>query len=169
MYRISKGSHYSTCELPSFHLWNNNTFVKAAVFYGDCLYDDSGDDGWINKLYGISQGFPHQPNYLLFGWRSRKDKGGIELLPYRHVRWQKTYWASDENPYIVKPGTRVTLMIDTTDPKYYTFKAESPEETREWKLEREFKPWFPIGYTLKPYFGGQPTAPHDMHIILESQ
>lgn len=127
------------------------------------MYDDEGDDGWINKLFGISQGFPHQANYLLFGWRSRKDLGGIEILPYRHVKWEKVYWAADPNPTVVTPGTSIELEINTKNKDSYVFRADK----RLWIIPREHHPWFPIGYTLKPYFGGTPTAPHSMNIELK--
>lgn len=170
IYKFKAGSHYSTIQFPSFLFWNNITKTKVVKFSDTCMYDDEGKSGQINKLFGFSQGFPHQANYLLIGWRSRKDLGGIELLPYMHFNYEKIYYQKAPQyfipeevatPFIINDFNKsTTITISTKDPKYYTFTAGS----KVWHVLRGNKPWFPIGYTLKPYFGGQKPAPHEMYI-----
>lgn len=170
IYKFKKDSHYSTLQFPSFLFWNNTIQSRVVKFSETCMYDDEGRSGQINKLFGFSQGFPHQANYLLIGWRSRKDLGGIELLPYMHFNYEKIYYqrapqhfieSENQDPFILDDFNRsVFITINTTDPKYYIFAVNG----KIWHVLRANKPWFPIGYTLKPYFGGQLPAPHEMWI-----
>lgn len=133
--------------------------MRARVtFHKDCeYYLNEQDQHDINKLFGYSFGHHHK-NSLRIGWRYDRDRKQIEVVSYiyidgvrqteRHLAWcefEETY-----DMYIENSEDYANMLV-------YNFTG----------ICVPFKSRLGVSYPLSLYFGGNNTAPHDMHIDLK--
>lgn len=150
-------SHYSTLRnhiwIPRFH--NRDTPLRFTVWmHNSCLYEIHGSDrDDINKLYGYSEG-DHRQNSIRIGWR------GIDNFIEYFV-----YWTIDGIDYSKSlgrfdPEELHTFDIRQTKDLYIVrFNGVDRLVPRGQNIKHG---WF--SYILRPYFGGNQTAPKNMYI-----
>jgi hypothetical protein len=154
IYTIKKGRHYA---FPlSFSLKLGTKYIKKTVIFSDsCLYDLKSTDqlDW-NKLFGIGYFPSHHRNSIRFVWRAVGDK--IEIAAYMyHNKILKIIYM-----YKVTPGLPYDFSIRINQ-KGYILSVGS----KTIAVSANNKKFF--GYYLRPYFGGNQKAPHDMDIIIK--
>lgn len=161
LYQINEGDHYASI-MPSPHMGITKLTGTVKV-KKNCKYDFSNvapckNDA--NKLIGIGYGLwpdSHHNWSIRIGWRVN-EKGKLIILFYTYVN-----------------GKIVNIKIGTS----FLFETEYPFEIINDRVNKlaiikfgEFELSCPFdkepiaGYILKPYFGGQCEAPHDMNIEL---
>jgi len=132
-------------------------------FDPSCIYDLKSVDQYdINKLFGWGQLY-HETNSARLGWVWNLEKKKMEIHAYCHVNGKReTNWICDvdcDKWYIGE----IWLENDS-----YYFRVLNDDKTDilgYTQIQYAFK--INIGYTLKPYFGGNQTAPQDMKIFLQ--
>lgn len=156
---IKKDKHYDSNLF--FKLTTKHSLRFECTFNENCLYEfinkDSGD---INKLVGFSDDFTHLKNSVRIGWRCIDNKT-IELHLFCHVDGiEKSVLITS-----VKPNETFYGMILVYDNMYFA-DIELTNKTFSKTIKRESKWNIPLRYLLKPYFGGDNKAPHNMDIDL---
>lgn len=154
-YLIKKGKHFSSGLHLGIH-FNKKIYDRKVSFNKECWWDKprNNDDYDINKLCGFSYGF-HQNNSLRIGWvPDFKNKNEIILF---------AYWYNDSSKHFkfitsVPIETEFDVEIVCGKKKAY-FRVNKKIVSIDYK-----KPKCKFGYNLYPYFGGNSTAPNDMHI-----
>jgi hypothetical protein len=161
---IKKGSHY--CSGWSLGLLHTGTTIMAhnVVFDTNCLIlpgDDTCDRD-INKLFGWSYGM-HQTNSIRVGWRS--ERGAIHLFAYMYMNGTRVTKGIGWTP--AGTSVPVTAYHDTLLGEVvfivggFTVGAGST-------VRITWTGCAPcMGYNLRPYFGGNCSAPADMTIKLD--
>jgi hypothetical protein len=158
-YTIPSGWHYSI-GVPSPHLGITelNFTVK---FDSSCNYvlTQSTCINDVNKAYGFGYG-DHRQNSVRLGWRVN-SLGKLELFLFVHengkmkikrIGTSKTYF--DFNITY-----NVSIKVDT-------ILKEVTMSVNNYKVYLAFDVQPALGYYLKPYFGGDCTAPHTMKIYI---
>jgi len=174
LYKISKGSHYANIlpEIPGiptppgFHL--GTTFLSGTIEFDEsCKYNFStitecATD--INKAIGFGYGWlpnAHHKWSIRIGWRV-DPAGRLLLYNYSYVN-----------------GKRVAKLIGTkTSYKFnteYSFAIQNDIILKVASIRigdysmgvTNFNKNPEAGYILKPYFGGECTAPHDMNLEIK--
>jgi len=151
--RIKKGTH-APIRLPKIMLTPSLICYRVA-FTQSCKYDIGNDQGDINKLFGIGYFPSHHKNSVRIGWNYDTVSGKICL-------W--AYWYKD--------GKRCWDYLRSVDigvPYYFKIYIGDGEHTidvsgRRYTVDTEPQK---ISYLLRPYFGGNQTAPHDMIIDMK--
>ncbi len=149
---IHKGTHsvfHAPVEL------SGNQLHKSVTFLDDCQYHfDDVDNLDLNKLTGIAWGDIHQNSYRI-GWRYNTEKHLIELFNYVYIKGKRT------SSYITDVQVNDTFDVDINIDKDKFFAYLDGKQIYDGKITHSM--WF-ICY---PYFGGQHTAPHDIHIRMK--
>lgn len=149
---IKKGTH-APFRIPKLIL---NPFVLEykITFTESCIYNIGLDQSDINKLFGIGY-FPfHHINSLRIGWNYNVNQSNISILAYwyknrvRNWKYLASVNIGDNNTYELMPYKRGHLVLINN-----SYSLEIDVEPQE------------LGYLLRPYFGGNQTAPHDIEII----
>lgn len=132
-------------------------------FTDSCRYD-LGDENQldINKLFGIGYFPSHRHNSMRFGWTYSRERDVIQLWAYWYANGKRTYTHLQN----VNIGQLVGLKITTTmiNIKHRVTTGHGLFINGEQKI------WVPgirqtkWAYLLRPYFGGDRVAPHDMWI-----
>lgn len=156
VYTILKGFHYSLPPLCSPVFGDKDRITKFISFDNSCRYDlESEDQLDVNKLWGVGYFPSHHQNSVRFGWRYDKAVDMIEIL---------AYWYKDGARDFSSLG-----HVGFNERVRYTM-WRSPDSHR---VRLDYGPPFlvpvspqKIGYTLRPYFGGNRTAPHTMKIMI---
>lgn len=157
-YVIKKGSHYS--DGSRLELIRYDAIHCAVQFDSTAIYTslDAGNQGDVNKLIGFSDcGSDHQQNSARIGW-SWNGKG-VLLYAYCYVNGER----------VIKTLTLAPLHtpIDCTvaaEGKYYQFSINGVRDS----VARHCEGYSGTRYKLFPYFGGDETAPHDIHIKINA-
>lgn len=156
-YRIRKGEHY--CDSNKLALVEYSELKFAAKFDSTAIYTTAAayNQYDINKLYGFSDNnAAHQDYSARFGWRWSDHALRIFSYVYNSgVRLSKelaTVQIGEENNYSIK-----------VESGYYVFSVGSTTDT----VGRASKGGKASGYKLYPYFGGDETAPHEIHIFIK--
>ncbi len=146
---IRQGCH-SVIALPSIVTDNDVTY--RIQFTESCRYNIGSEQYDINKLFGIGYAPHHHKNSVRFGWRYDLKSDMIEILAYWYLNGIR-YWhplnfvaiGANNHYQITRFADRHDLSL-----KFETFSV--PVRNRG------------IGYLLRPYFGGNMPAPHDITI-----
>lgn len=140
-------------------------------FSSSCLYPIvDKDDYAVNKLYGFSYGC-HHANSIRIGWRpSLSDDRKIEIFSYIYNNKQRSFESLAsihlERWYIMKIS--VLKEYGKVCFKLKTEKSEGVEYLITSQSYQHFvMPKFRLGYMLRPFFGGEKVAPHDMQFEIE--
>jgi hypothetical protein len=154
-FTIPKDKHYSTYRvelLESSSLIFNATFDESVVY--ECQTIENQWD--TNKLFGFSDcNSAHHENSARFGWRWINKR--IEIIAYCYVNGERII------EYIgsTQPFKTNSYEIQLTDTHYiFRFDNETMEIPRAKPCDTG------AYYLLFPYFGGNETAPHDIHIMI---
>lgn len=155
-YTIPGGSHQA----------NNNIFKSirkaslefVAIFDSTCIYKNrlAENELDLNKLYGFSDcGSHHHQNSARFAWRWNGQ--AIEIHAYCYVNGKRQHARLG----LLNIGEEGRFQIETEEQGYrFTFNGSArlvPRACTTAGID---------GYQLYPYFGGDETAPHDMHILI---
>jgi hypothetical protein len=159
LYEIIKGSHHFTPK--KFKLFLGNKLTKQIKFTKTCLYEDVP---FINKLFGFSRGYHHY-NSVRFGWRPVSNK--IELVAYMYIKGNRILEIREDiHIAFIDVSTTYNLEIKQLNNKAI-FKVSNKDNQLISVREFPFQTGFKLGYYLNPYFGGKPTAPHNMYIYIK--
>lgn len=130
---------------------------RTVIFDESCKYDLIDSDQYdVNKLFGLGF-FPHHiQTSARFGWNWNIKNEVIDIFSFIH-RQGKFYFDFMTFIEIDKPIT-LTLFIQR---RQVIFEAQKKTAfiTKSEQLNTN-----PLAYELRPYFGGNETAPHDMKI-----
>jgi hypothetical protein len=148
---IKKGTH-APLRLP--HLILKPKVLKYEVtFTPSCVYYIGDDQSGINKLLGIGYLPYHRWNSVRFGW-SYKAGNWVDIFSYCYINKERIYNLIG----MVEIGKANTFMI-TPGQSSHTLQVLGKGIYHTVPLYRQGS-----GYLLRPYFGGNQTAPHDIEI-----
>ena len=159
-FTIEENHHYSKgCHIK---LHSGLTRLSNEVIFTDsCLYQfDDVDQLDTNKLFGLSYGLHHN-NSIRFGWRADNNKIKLSLYCYNDSKRSMIDICNVDINNIIKLNfeydskkLQIVAIVEVKDATYMV--------THPFKM-----PKFKLGYHLWPYFGGNKTAPHEIHIWLK--
>ncbi|OQP57586.1 hypothetical protein [Niastella populi] len=156
-YLIPAKQHYATNNV--YQTIDKKELHFTAIFDSSCIYTNNNAENAydINKLYGFSDcGSLHHENSARVGWLWNGKM--IELYAYCYTN-----------------GIRKSALLGTTligtpaelsisiQPNQYLFTCNGSKTT----LQRHCNSSNILGYKLYPYFGGNETAPHDIHVFIK--
>jgi hypothetical protein len=128
------------------------------MFERSCAYDLGNTDQLdTNKLYGFSH-WNHMQTSFRFGWRYDCAKKSIEVMPYIRFFGKEYHNASlffAEFDYAYE----TSIFVERG---WCTFGFGSAETAVRIPDMSRFR----VGYFLRPYFGGNETAPHSMEMYI---
>lgn len=155
-FTIPKGKHYSTQRVETLQ---NYTLTFEAYFDETAEYTTTiPENQWdINKLFGFSDcNAHHHEHSARFGWRWIDGK--IEIMVYCYADGERFAEKIGET----MPGEKVRYEIVLKDQSYLLrFKGMEIEIARKRTCNQGGY------YLLFPYFGGDETAPHDIHVYIK--
>lgn len=158
---IPKGSHYSSPM--KVDLFRGESLKFKAYFNESAKYiHDDEDQLDVNKLFGTSDcGNLHKENSARFGWRWNKNR--LEILGFTHVGGVFSFELIGSAELHRSHNFEISLSDDKSS---YIFNFNGMKKT----MPRGCQDPQMKGYKLKPYFGGNKSAPHDILIkILENE
>lgn len=152
---IYQGDHYSTPNPITFTSKSELRF--DALFDSSCIYQtvDPSNQEDINKLYGFSDcNSQHLENSARVGWRWSDDS--LRIFGYVHNNGDMLFQEVTTVAIGAVIHCRIVCLadqyeFDVNDKTVYLPRHCSGRYSR---------------YRLYPYFGGDETAPHDIHIQL---
>ena len=158
-YKIKKGKHSSGTHLGYF---KGNTLKVSFKLDDGAIYrsQSAENQGDVNKLFGFTDcnALDPQQNSARFGWRWNPDTSKIEILAF--VDHQGIHSFQDlgtTHPGEVSEGT---IALENGKYAFY-YKGKRVVMNRNCSKSKM------QGFKLYPYFGGQETAPQDIHIWLK--
>jgi hypothetical protein len=158
-YIISQGQHYSQ---QSTYTPTEYTELRFLVkFDSTAVYTTASAENQydINKLYGFADnGEQHHEFSARIGWRW--SDGVLSLFGYTYNNGEMSY----EELSVIRIGEEYECSIKVTE-HTYIFSANSRTIT----MSRTSEGVVAKGYKLFPYFGGDETAPHDIHIWIKEK
>lgn len=156
-YFISRGQHYA--EGNTFQLVDKKEMHFLALFDSSCIYTTVNPENItdINKLYGFSDcSSLHQENSARVGWLWNGK--AVELYAYCYADSIR----SNKLLGTVTIGSAADLTI-SVQPHQYVFDYGGKKTI----MDRGCVSDSILGYQLYPYFGGDETAPHDIHVFIK--
>lgn len=158
IYTMKKGKHESTFKVTSLQ---SEALVFKAKFDETAKYKTQTEENQhdLNKLMGFSDcNSLHHANSARFGWRWLNDT--LEIHAYCYVNGQRT------SQYIgaVEIGQEAYYSLQVTNDQYIFNLNEEEVVT----IDRGDVCNVGIYYMLWPYFGGDETAPHDVHVYIRT-
>lgn len=147
---IKKGQHNAKLDKP-----NIPAAMKRCIEFE---FDESNRTdttyNHVNKLYGTSDGWNHINHSVRIGYRYFADRGEIGIYAFSHIDGKFKF---DLMGYC--PINEICMACYEIKVDNYTYTYKGSTIVHERSKNRSLG-----GYHLKPYFGGHPTAPHDMTI-----
>lgn len=152
---IIKAGTHAPLRLPE--IIGQSMILRYAVeFTPSCRYKIGGDQSDINKLFGIGY-FPyHRLNSVRFGWRYTSNDH-VDIFAYWYKDGERSWKMMGQVPigrehiFVLTPG----LTFHTLQVYGRGMAANVPVYRQGW------------GYLLRPYFGGNQKAPHDIEIKMK--
>jgi hypothetical protein len=154
-FTIPKGKHYSTYRV---ELMQSEVLDFQAKFDHTVEYQTQTEENQydINKLFGFSDcNSHHQEHSARFGWRWVSDS--VEIFAYSYVDGERI---SELMGRTVPYQEDNYLLSLTQDAYVYQFNDHVFEIPRKHACDQG------VYYLLFPYFGGDETAPHDIHVYI---
>ncbi len=157
IYNIKEGNHYADFTFPKFEM---ECKLEVLVYLNKSLeYLFANKDSFdTNKLIGISETINHHKTSLRLGWRFASI-GHIELMAYiydggiRKIR-SLGFKKSDDIFDLKLKITSKSFKID----------MDGVSILSEPRCSKKGFIWWPHRI-LRPYFGGQNVAPHDIKTV----
>lgn len=137
-------------------IWSVKVLRYDIAFTESCKYQIGPDQDDINKLFGIGFYPYHRQNSVRFGWNYNSGE---------FIRiW--AYWYLDSVRYQRYLGD---VVIGKT---YRYIITPHPKSHNLHVMGRALSATIPVpsrrlGYHLRPYFGGNQVAPHDIEIKIQ--
>lgn len=158
-YVIPKGEHYS--QQNGFVATEYSELKFSVKFDSSAIYTSvSGENQYdINKLFGFADNEGSHMEYSArIGWRW--SEGALRLFGYTHNEGQMAF----EELAAISIGEvhKCTIKISGDT---YVFSVDGQSVS----MSRESKTSTAKGYKLFPYFGGNETAPHEIHIWINEE
>lgn len=156
-YTIRQGNNY--CEGNDFKPVEISEMKFLAKFDSTAIYQtlspENQDD--INKLYGFADNNSNHHEYSArFGWRW--SNGALRLFAYVYNQGI----VSSKELTTINIGQEVNCSIKIIPGKYLFTVNDTTEEMPRAATTEKAK-----GYQLYPYFGGDETAPHEIHVWIK--
>ena len=153
-YIIKKGKHYSNWfRFPFFTTRRSIKFQFKIDSSSHYEFNDEDKFDW-NKLFGLSNSWNHQTSSARIAWRAFDEKQ-YEICLYTYDNGIREMSKSIKLDYDTFYGARIIVSRHNF---YLLFRDTSLiVAKRTMKL-------FPIKLVLKPFFGGNKTAPTDIKI-----
>lgn len=158
-YRIPRGEHY--CEQGTYAKVEYTELRFLVKFDSSAIYKTLNPDNQydINKLYGFSDNDAHHHEFSArIGWRWSKE--ALRLFGYIYNNGIVSY----EELGTVGIGAEHECSIKITE-NSYIFSVNNMTTS----MPRTSTGAVAKGYKLFPYFGGDETAPHDIHIWIKEK
>ncbi|HET9824411.1 MAG TPA: hypothetical protein VFP87_03705 [Chitinophagaceae bacterium] len=155
-YTIHQGQHYA--DPRSYQLVSYDELQFIVRFDSTAIYQtgDPENQEDINKLYGFSDNnSEHQQFSARFGWNW--TRGTLRLYAYVYNNGVR----SSQEITSIQIGAEHNCSIKVAG-DHYIFSADSATV----KMPRSSSSANGDGYKLYPYFGGDETAPHDIHVCI---
>jgi len=159
VYTIKEGQHSSVIKSESLQSTKLNFKAKfnQSVIYSSKIAENQWD---TNKLLGFSDcNSHHQQNSARFGWRWFNNQ--IEIRAYVYANKVLTYLPIGT----VEIGETASYKIEIKDDRYI-FSLNNYDPVI---VERGNTCKRGLYYMLWPYFGGQETPDHDIHIYIKRE
>jgi hypothetical protein len=156
-YLIPAKQHYAVNN--KYDVINQKELHFMALFDSSCMYTSYEAENIydINKLYGFSDcGSLHHENSARTGWLWNGKM--IELYAYCYVDSVRKSTLLGTTPIGVP--AELTMSVQ---PNQYLFTYKGKTNT----MPRHCTGSSIQGYHLYPYFGGDETAPHDIHVYIK--
>jgi hypothetical protein len=158
-YTIGKGQQFSDKNVIATVEYEELKFLvkfDSSAIYQTIAPVNQAD---INKLYGFSDNnAQHQDFSARFGWCWNKDSLRLYAYIYNNgVRFSRQMG-------VINIGKEYYCSIKVSD-STYIFKLDDTTQM----MKRASTTPKGKGYKLYPYFGGNETAPHDIHIWIDEQ
>lgn len=153
-YNIKQGAQY--CDQNTFKAVSVTEMKFIVKFDSTAIYKTQNPQNQydINKLYGFSDNKSDHHQYSArFGWRW--SDGALRLFAYVYNEGG----VSSKELTTIGIGTEVACSIKVQG-NQYIFKVNGTSQTMP-RLSTTEKG---EGYQLYPYFGGDETAPHEIHV-----
>jgi hypothetical protein len=163
-YLIKKGRHYCNKWFPKLHSGDSLLSVNVR-FTSSCLYsfNNKNQQDW-NKLAGLSYGY-HKHNSVRIAWRCNLETSRIELALYCYVDGER-FIVPFEESFKLYNQVNVFFIVLPSGIVAYAMENRNGDNYSRVKLDKKIK--LKLGYLLKPYFGGNEVAPHDVTIYVEN-
>jgi hypothetical protein len=161
LYTVKAGKHDFTPSPLPFPA-SAKTLQGSAKFMPSCWYDNLGEDNadW-NKLAGVYRwsDFKKNENAFMLAWRpDTKIKDLFELCLYENIQGRNV--PKESAIYKVKSGQVFNFMLAEMNGRYLLYVDNILLGTQANDLR-----YRTVG-KISTWFGGNRTAPHDMHIYL---
>lgn len=161
---IKKGTH-SSFRLPKIIPGTYHMYVYTITFTESCVYDLGNEDQLdVNKLFGIGYFPSHHKNSVRFGWRYDLESQKIEILSYYYKNGKRFF----DTICFVNIGESYTYVL-AINHDYHELSVHGSSTLNDrhyYKTKVDVDPQS-VGYLLRPYFGGNQKAPHDINIKIK--
>ena len=159
VFTIKEGKHYSDNRFhKAVHLLRTKTISYDVTFTESCKYQlGSPDQLDINKLFGYSNCIDPHIESTRVGWRWNGEKIAIFAYLYRDGA------RSDYHIKDIECGVEYTIQLERIEGHdiFKILRAGAVVAVEVFERKPSLFAW-----SLWPYFGGNQTAPHDIHIQL---
>jgi len=161
LYTIPKGKHRSGFRF-SPKAFKDNLEFTFRLFYQCHFYPVKVDDFDINKIFGISFGYPHDDSIRL-GWVPCKGEPTLfELYAYYYNQGERKSMLLGKHRYHLEIQCEMSFIPNGNE--IIMWIVDYADNTKQCYNIPFVFPEFKHGYLLYPYFGGNNKAPHDMKI-----
>lgn len=154
IYEVKKGENYFKPRALWFE--TADSIEMEVMFLPSCIYEtkQNQNQGDWNKLFGISSLFGRKALSYRFVWRCNIDL--IEIGAY----WYQNNVRGDIHIGCVKIGARIALKLSKN------------ANSVQWFIDGQEKhsilgKWPVLGWKLRPYFGGDESAPKNMKLFMQ--
>lgn len=131
-------------------------------FDTSCVYNIGiQDQGDVNKLFGIGYFPHHHKNSMRFGWRYVIDLDAIELLAYYYVDGERNF----KHIAFVPINHECICILDILEEGHIL--SVFDDNRRLGEFITSDPAGNDVGYLLRPYFGGNQKAPHDICLTMK--
>lgn len=159
---IKKGTH-APIRLPRI-LISPSEVVYAVTFTDSCRYTLNNEDQLdINKLFGIGYFPSHHNNSIRFGWVCDHKVEGISIYAYWYANKVRKWEYMTQVPIGTTHYYSIDISGNTHKLKVHDIFPNAPGISTESEFSVDVKP-SAVSYLLRPYFGGNQKAPHDITI-----
>ncbi|MCG8477130.1 MAG: hypothetical protein MI784_16815 [Cytophagales bacterium] len=151
-----KGKHSAKIKVKQV---TNSKHYYRVVFDETARYDlGNANQMDLNKLFGVSGSFAHHHSESArIAWRWNVQKEKIEIFSYLYLDGTRVSEPLGE----VAANEPFVCGIELTSTGYRLFFNQQEREYKASGGAVQFR------YMLHPYFGGDETAPHDIHIRMK--
>lgn len=159
---IRQDTHAPFPRIPRI-LYKPTELAYNVRFTPSCAYDLGDEDQHdVNKLFGIGYFPSHRHDSVRFGWNYSLEKKKIQIYAYIYQNGRRSFDHIDD----LEIGKTVGMVIKVTERGY----GRNRMRGHSLWINGEQKYWtsavdpFPLAYLLRPWFGGNRVAPHDIWI-----